>query len=428
MRLYLDSVGCRLNQAEIEELGRQFRMAGHALVGEPSKAEIMVLNTCAVTTKAAADSRWRVRHAHRSNPSLRIVLTGCWGTLEVNQAAALPGVWRVIPNPDKMRLAQDVLAASLDLPPSPAEAQHPLAGVRGRTRAHIGIQEGCDQHCTFCLTRVARGPLRSEPVEHVIERVQRVVEAGAREAVFTGVQLGAYGRDLPGSVDLATLLKEVLERTELPRLRLSSLEPWDVTGDLLALWRDTRICRHLHLPLQSGSAATLRRMARPIDPQHFQALVSRLRAAIPGLAITTDLMVGFPGESEAEFQESLEFVEEIGFTGAHVFTFSARPGTAAARLPGHVPGSVMKERSQRVRQVIARSSRAYCNTIIGSTLAVLWESAVPREDGEWEHIGHADNYLWVGASARQNLRNQVSAVRAEYLAGRGLRGCILSSG
>jgi threonylcarbamoyladenosine tRNA methylthiotransferase MtaB len=424
MRLYLDSVGCRLNQAEIADLGYRLRAQGHSLVASPSDAEIMVLNTCTVTAKAASDSRWRVWRAYRCNPHLRVLLTGCWVTLEGEQASALPGVWKVIPNARKSLLAEELLGLPVN-PSSPAAAEMWRFQERNmRTRAHIGIQEGCDRHCTYCLTRAARGPLRSEPVGVVIERVERASESGAKEVVLSGVQIGAYGRDLPGAITLESLLREILRRTTIPRIRLSSLEPWDLTGPLLSLWADPRLCPHLHLPLQSGCGATLRRMARPIEPSRFRELLSEVRTEFPDMAITTDLMVGFPGESEAEFEESLSYVEEMGFAGGHVFTFSPRPGTPAASMRDRVQESVMSERSRRMRGVIARSCEGYFRGMVGRTLPVLWESGFRDASGRWNLLGHADNHAWVSAPSPENLRNHLSEVLVERVGGRGLQGRI----
>ncbi|HES58098.1 MAG TPA: MiaB/RimO family radical SAM methylthiotransferase, partial [Firmicutes bacterium] len=357
MKIYLDTVGCRLNQAEIERYARQFRAAGHELVGSAEEADLAVVNTCTVTNAAASDSRKLIRRAAREGAD-EIVVTGCWSTLRPEKAAALQNVSRVVPNHKKDRLVPDLLGVTgetFDLEPV---ERRPIPGTRLRTRAFIKVQDGCENRCTFCITTVARGAGRSRTIEQVISDVRAVldgdeVEGAAQEVVLTGVHLGSWGQDLEGGQRLADLVRAVLNRTGVPRLRLSSLEPWDLDPAFFDLWQDERLCRHLHLPLQSGSAATLRRMARKTTPQAFAELVAAARERIPEVAITTDVIAGFPGESQAEFEESLAFVRAMNFAGGHVFTYSARPGTAAARMPDQVPHPQRKTRNARLRAVLA---------------------------------------------------------------------------
>ncbi len=248
----------------------------------------------------------------------------------------------------------------------------------------------------------------------------------ANEIVLTGVHLGSWGQDLEPRLGLRDLILAILEQTETPRLRLSSLEPWDLDDEFFQLWQDQRLCRHLHLPLQSGSAPTLRRMARKITPESFAALVGAARVAIPGVAITTDIITGFPGESEAEFSESLAFVEALDFAGGHVFTYSARNGTAAARMPGQVPVTIRKARNAKMRSILAATSLAYQSKFIGQVLPVLWESATKLGPQDWHMSGLTDNYLRVTAQAPRQLWNQVVPVRLTSLAKNGLQGKIES--
>jgi threonylcarbamoyladenosine tRNA methylthiotransferase MtaB len=410
MRIFLNSVGCRLNQSEIERISNQFRMLGHEIVGTADESDLIVINTCTVTTRAAADSRAMVRQAHRKNPQARIVLTGCWSTLEEKKALDLPGVVRVVSNDEKDHLASIILdqpGENFDIEPI---IRYPVPGVRMRTRAFIKAQDGCDNHCTFCITTTARGPSRSMPQEQIIAEIRSAVAGGVKEAVLTGVQLTAYGKDLSGNIHLKSLIKSILDHTDIPRLRLSSLEPWEVGADLFELWESERLCRQLHLPLQSGSDTTLRRMGRPITTQKFASLAAQARQKIPSIALTTDIIVGFPGETDREFQETLVFVKEMRFAQAHVFVYSPRPGTPAVLLPNRVPIPISRDRSKQVREIQKRSSMDFRKTFLGKQLTALWEVASPQKEGKWELRGMTDNYLRVRAIGDQNLWNKLSCV------------------
>jgi threonylcarbamoyladenosine tRNA methylthiotransferase MtaB len=410
MKIFLDSIGCRLNQSEIERMALQFRAAGHEVVDNPADADLVVVNTCAVTTEAASDSRQKIRQAHRAG-NAAIAVTGCWSTLEPQAAANLPGVGWVVANPEKEKLVADVLqipVEEMDLEPL---ARQPLPGIHQRTRAFIKVQDGCDNFCTFCITRLARGKGRSLKLAEVLEDVRRALAGGAKEIVLTGVHLGSWGQDFDQPRILRDLIEAILKEPALVRLRLSSLEPWDLTPDFFSLWQDERMCRHLHLPLQSGAAATLRRMARKVTPESYTALLAMARAAIPDLAVTTDLIAGFPGESEQDFGESLEFVKRMEFAAGHVFTFSPRPGTPAANYSGQVLTAVRKERNAALRRALAESAVRYRQRFVGQVLPVLWESANGLGPDGWKLEGLTGNYLRVTAVAPQRLWNQVSLVK-----------------
>lgn len=425
MKVFLDTVGCRLNQSEIEAYGQQFRAAGHTLVPTMEEADMMVLNTCAVTAAAASDSRQKIRQAHRAGVG-EIVVTGCMSTLRPRHTRRLPGVTKVVPNKEKDRLVGDLLQIEFDdfdLEPMRREA---IPGARQRTRAFIKVQDGCDNQCTFCVTTIARGEGRSRPAAEVIADIQGAQEGGAQEVVLTGVHLGSWGYDFERPARLGDLIEKVLAGSDIPRVRVSSLEPWDLEESFFDLWQDRRMCRHLHLPLQSGSGATLARMARKITPAEFAALVEAARERIPGVAITTDIIVGFPGETEDEFEESRAFVERMGFAGAHVFTYSARRGTAAARMPGQVHNFTRKERNAAMREVAARSAETFQAGFLGEEIAVLWESAEPAAESQWALAGLTDNYLKVKAQARQPVWNQITPTRLMAGPGGQLRGEILS--
>lgn len=424
MKIYLDSIGCRLNQSEIEKIAAQFRSAGHEIVASAGEADVVVVNTCTVTSQAASDSRQKIRQAARAGHA-EILVTGCWATLEPESALALPGVRRVFSNAEKDRLVASFLNLpdeAIDLEPL---AREPLPGLHLRTRAFIKVQDGCDNHCTFCITRIARGESRSVPLEQVIREVQAAQMGGVHEVVLSGVHLGSWGGDFAEPLHLVHLIDAILKYTDIARLRLSSLEPWDLPDEFFGLWENPRLCRHLHLPLQSGSATVLRRMARKTTPESFALLVAQARKAAPEMAITTDLIAGFPGETEAEFAEGLRFIEEIQFAGGHVFPYSERPGTPAVRLPGAVPFAVRKQRAARLREALAGSAQLFRQRQLGREVTVLWESTDSTGPQGWRLHGLTGHYLKVSAYSPVRRWNQFNRVRLTELSEDGLLGTIL---
>ncbi|MCC9076229.1 tRNA (N(6)-L-threonylcarbamoyladenosine(37)-C(2))-methylthiotransferase MtaB [Litorilinea aerophila] len=445
MRVYLDQIGCRLNFSEMETLAQRLRNAGHQTVTSPEEAQVVVFNTCAVTAAAASKSRQRIRQLHKLNPSARIAVTGCWSSLEPQAAARLPGVALVADNSrkDLLHTLLEPWSAELDDPADLARMQpdgtpfeEPLGGVAPeqlrRTRAFIKVQDGCNNRCTFCVVTIARGASRSRPVADIVREIQELCAAGVQEAVLTGVHLGSYGRDLAGKArtDLKELTAAILTDTDIPRLRLSSLEPWELAEGFFELWArwPGRLCPHLHLPLQAGTDKLLRRMARRCTTASFRQLVAEARAAIPDLILTTDLIVGFPGETEADFVQGMAFVEEMRFAHAHIFPFSPRAGTAAARFDGQVDGRVKKERSRRLHEVVERTGRAERLRFVGTVRPVLWEgerqSVTDTNAVLW--AGYTDNYLRVMALAPADLdlHNTITPVRLDELHGDILLGTI----
>jgi len=412
MKIYLDTIGCRLNQSEIESMARQFRVAGHEIVASPEEAELAVVNTCAVTNDAASVSRSKIRQIARAGVD-EIVATGCWATLQPAQAGNLPNVLRVVSNDRKDYLVSDTLnlqPETFDIEPI---TRQPLPGLHRRTRAFIKVQDGCDNHCTFCITTVARGESRSRPVADVILDIQSALQGGTKEIVLTGVHLGSWGYDFDSH--LKDLIKAILRETDTPRLRLSSLEPWDLDTDFFSLWDPSscsgRLMPHLHLPLQSGCESTLKRMARKTTPESFRELVSAARQVMPDVAITTDIIAGFPGETESEFAESLDFVKEINFAGGHVFTYSPRPGTGAAKMKGQVRPELRKSRNHTLREALNESERSYTGKFVGQTMSVLWESTSEMGEWGWQMEGLTENYLRVKAFAPSPRWNEVDEVR-----------------
>ncbi len=398
---YVEALGCRLNAAEMADLALRLIGAGCRRVDDPAQADLILLNTCAVTAQAARKSRHRLRTLHRRNPRAEIAALGCWVTEAPQLAAAQPGVRWALTNAEKPRAAQRLLGEDVE----EVAAWSPQR--TGQTRLFLGVQEGCDSHCTYCITRLLRGRGRSRPPAEVVALIRRAVEAGAQEVVLTGVSLGAYGHDLGMRSGLARLVEAILRETALPRLRLSSVEPWDVDEALLALWSEPRLCRQLHLPLQSGCDATLKRMGRRITTAAFARLVERARAISPEIAITTDLIAGFPGETEAEFAQTLAYVEAMAFARLHVFPYSEREGTAAARLPGALPVAVRRERAAQLRALGARMAAAYRRRFVGREVRVLWERR--NAAGLWR--GLSDNYLEIVAASEAALHNRITAAR-----------------
>ncbi len=441
MRVFLDQLGCRLNFSENSTLAGRLTAAGHHVVGRPQDAHVIVLNTCAVTAQAARKSRQTARQLNKRNPDARIALTGCYATLAPQESAELPGVELVADNQSKEMLHTLLEPWSADFsdPEDLVRIQPhgtPFAPASpdedgGRTRAFVKVQDGCQNRCTFCIVTALRGDSRSRTTADVVRELQALVDSGYREAVLTGVHLGAFGRDLPGPqrTDLKELTAAILTETDIPRLRLSSLEPWELAEGFFDLWRrwPGRLCPHLHLPLQAGADAQLRRMARRCTVASFRKLVADARAAIPDLIITTDIIVGFPGETDADFEESLRFVAEMRFAHAHIFPFSPRAGTAAAQFDGQVPKTVKRERSQRMHQVVARTGLLERTRFVGSTRPVLWEGSGQQLTDRPDTLlwsGLTDNYLRVTAQAPSDLdlSNCITPARLDELHGEALYG------
>ena len=397
-RVLLKAFGCRLNEAELEAWAQGFRARGFDLAGDEEPADLVVVNTCTVTAEAARKSRQWLRHAHRANPQARLVLSGCLASLEATALARESRIDLLIDNRDKDRLVE-IAAAALDLPLMPesatAGAANPLF-ARGRQRAFIKVQDGCRHACTFCVTTLARGPERDRPLPEIIKAINRLAAEGVREVLLTGVHLGGYGSTLGGG--LVTLVRAVLDETQVPRVRLGSLEPWDLPAGFWDLFADARLMPHLHLPMQSGSDAVLRRMARRCKGAEFACLAELGRAAVPGLNLSTDIIVGFPGEAEAEWRETLSFVAAMGFGQVHCFAYSPRAGTRAATLPGQVDVDTKRRRVLELKALAERLQRQVFASQVGRDTAVLRE-AQPRGGQPGDLFGYTPNYLPVRIDA-----------------------------
>jgi len=427
MKIHFVTLGCKLNHSESEMLARQFVLAGHEIVEDAACADLAVINTCTVTHVAAQKSRYEARRARRSAPEARLLVTGCHAEVAPHEFPTADWVvgnaqkdeiptWIATEMPQGSSLAAQASATEAD-----ARALFPAA--LGLTRAFVKIQDGCDMHCTFCLTRVARGRSRSRPADEIVAEIRRWVDEGGQEVVLTGVHLGAYGRD--GGPDLGRLVRRILQETDLPRLRLSSLEPWNFRTEWLALWDSPRLCRHLHMSLQSGSDEVLRRMGRPYTTELFSEKVALARRAVPDLAITTDVIAGFPGETEESFAETVQFMRQIRFARAHIFPYSARPGTPAADMPGQVPHRIKQARAAALRAVAEETGRSFCASLLGRTFPVLWEQ--PNGSvGEWS--GLTDNYMRVHVCSDVPLHNRILPTRLVRLTDFGVMGELVSDG
>jgi threonylcarbamoyladenosine tRNA methylthiotransferase MtaB len=403
-RVTLESLGCKLNQAEIEALADRLVSRGHVLTGSAREADVYVLNTCSVTHIADRKSRQALRSARRANPLVRVIATGCYARRVPEELGRLGVVDAIFGSAEDGELVSAIEGhGHVRTIRRPGDT----TGNRGRTRSLVKIQEGCRDFCSFCVVPYTRGPGRSRTPDVILAEVKDKAARGHQEVVLTGTKLGDYRWNGHGSAGLPELIRRILAETKVERLRLSSLQPADLSPELLALWHDSRLCPHLHLPLQSGSDAILRQMHRPYSLAEYERAVRQARDAIPDLSITTDILVGFPGEGEGEFEESYRFCERMGFAGIHVFPYSKRPGTAAAAMPGQIDDKVKKQRSSRMMALGKRSARQFRSQFLGRTMVVLWED----DSGEGLWNGHTANYLRVHAQSDERLAGRMLAVK-----------------
>jgi threonylcarbamoyladenosine tRNA methylthiotransferase MtaB len=407
MRVNLQALGCRLNEAELETWARQFQARGFGIAAHGEPADLVVVNTCAVTKEAVRKSRKLLRRTQRENPRAKLVVSGCFASLEADALAREQGIDLLVPNRDKDRLVQ-IAAEELALPSMPLTAMeadtNPLF-TRGRQRAFVKVQDGCRYRCAFCIVTIARGEERSRPVAEILEQVNRLAAEGVREVVLTGVHLGGYGSDIGLALD--DLIRAVLAGTDILRIRLGSLEPWELPQGFWDLFADPRLMPHLHLPLQSGSDAVLRRMARRCRTDEFARLVGKARERVADFNVTTDIIAGFPGETEDQWRETLAYVQAIGFGHVHIFAFSPRSGTKAATLPDQVPEQVKRARSHEMHVLASRMKRRILEGYLGRRLPVLVEGRLAgASDGAW--FGYTPNYLPVRIRTQgEDLANRI---------------------
>jgi threonylcarbamoyladenosine tRNA methylthiotransferase MtaB len=414
------TLGCKLNLADSETMARRLRDTGWRVADRLATADAVIVNTCSVTRAADHKSRQALRRARRLAPGATIALTGC--LLETAPGASVDalGADLVARQPEQPSLVEQLMELRPVMEPAALSGRANL-----KTRSFVAAQRGCNDVCAFCVIPRTRGRERSRPIGRVVEDVAARASEGVREVVITGTQLGAYGRTGERR-PLSELIGAILRETDVPRIRVSSLQPQDIDEDLVALWGDRRLCRHFHLALQSGSEAVLRRMRRRNTAPEYRRAVWLLRERIPEVAITTDVIAGFPGESEAEFEEGLSFCREMSFAAMHVFPFSRRTGTLADRMPGQLPEETRRERVARLIALGDETAEAYRRRLVGSEQEVLWEWARSHEGhGVWE--GLTDTYVRVFLESEADLANEITLVRIGGLVEGGVRAEVLAA-
>ena len=415
MKVALDTLGCKLNQAETELLARQFAEAGYRLVSAKDMADVYILNTCTVTHVADSKSRHLLRMAHRRNPATLVIATGCYAQRAPQELTQIEGVSLVAGNTEKQHLLELLQESGrLNYPTSVQEELAANQNPAFRTRAFIKVQDGCNSYCSYCIVPLVRGKEKSLPADQVVSEVRQRVAQGYKEVVLTGTEIGTYSYD---GINLKGLLENILSKTDISRLRLSSLQPQEISSELIELWRDSRLCPHFHLSLQSGSDGVLRRMKRRYSTGYYREAVSLIQALVPDAAITTDIIAGFPGETGDEFAESHNFCQQMSFARIHVFTYSPRQGTEAARMPDKVSPQVKKERSQKMLTLSEESAQNFRKQYLGKTMPVLWEK---KSNGVWS--GYTNNYIKVYTRSNEDLTNKLLPVKLVEIYGDGVRG------
>ena len=415
IKVALDSLGCKLNQAETELLARQLTEAGYRLVSSADEADVYILNTCTVTHIADSKSRHLLRLAHRRNPDALVVATGCYAQRAPADLAQIKGVDLVLGNDEKpylLRLLEE--SGRLTSPSCIQENPSSYNNTGFRTRAFIKVQDGCQNFCAYCIVPLVRGREISVPADQVIAEVRHRIANSYKEVVLTGTEIGSYSHD---GLNLRGLLEQILAETDVTRLRLSSLQPQEISPELIGLWQDSRLCHHFHLPLQSGCDAVLQRMKRRYSPADYQRAVYLIRDIVPEAAITTDAIVGFPGETDEEFKQSYDFCRQMEFARIHVFPYSPREGTEAARMPHRVSAQVKKQRSQRMLALAEESTKKFRQRFLGRTMPVLFEQ---QSSGIWS--GLTDNYIKVYTKSEKDLTNELLPVKLVEVRGDGVWG------
>ena len=412
------TLGCKLNQAETESLASQFTEAGYQLVAPNDKADIYIANTCTVTHIADRKSRHWLRLSKRRNPEATVIATGCYAQRAPQDLTQIADL--VIDNGKKERLLEIVENLSL-----PAQISSPTKGSVIRARSFIKIQDGCRTPCTYCIVPTVRPHEYSLPPHQIVGEISDKIAAGYKEVVLTGTKIGCYEHD---STDLKDLVGRILCSTDVQRLRLSSLQPQEISAQFLSLWQDTklgtdtgpRLCRHFHLALQSGSNTVLQRMKRRYSLSDYRSMMTSIREAAPGAAITTDIMVGFPGETDEEFEDSYHFCQQAGFANINVFPFSPRPGTEAAKMTNQVKYQVKKERAHKMLELAGYCWHSFCEQFLGQIMPVLWEKETNAGSGIYS--GLTDNYIRVFTQSEKTLSNKIVPVKLASFYNKGMWG------
>jgi len=391
MYINFQALGCRLNEAELETWANQFMQRGHQVTADAEEADVVVFNSCAVTAQADRKSRQQIARLQRRNPTASLVVTGCHASLNPEAVRSSLGVDLVVDNQHKEQLVEQALQLVGEDGDSVSGAlvESPNALlVRGRHRGFVKIQDGCRYRCTYCIVTIARGDERSRSETDILAEINRLHQQGIQEVALTGVHVGGYGSDIDSS--LYRLLRQILAYTDMPRIRLASVEPWDLESNFFELFENPRLLPHMHLPIQSGCDTVLRRMARRCKTAEFARLVEQARSAVPLFNVTTDLITGFPGETDDEWRQTMDFVASVGFGHMHIFPFSARAGTKAARLPEQLGGAIKKARSREMHALAAELKQRELARHVGSEVEVLWEQQINPDSSQW--IGYTPHY------------------------------------
>jgi len=434
----IKTLGCKLNQFESEQMREQLEALGYCIVPFEAPADLYVINSCTVTTSTARDCRRLCRRTKRLNPQSVLLVTGCYAEVAPDELEQIEATDTVIGNAARGQLSRFIPPA--DTPPTTdhlppyAETGPMIHTMSGHTRAFVKIQEGCNAHCAYCIIPLARGPSRSVPASDVIEQVNLLLTAGYPEVVLIGTHLGQYGADLDEDTDLSGLVRKLCELPDLPRLRLSSIEPCEITDELIELVAAGgqclrlnperlgrgKLCRHWHIPMQSGCDEILQRMNRPYDTPFYRALIEKIKSAQPDTAIGADVIVGFPGETDEQFEQTRAFIESLPLTYLHVFTYSARLQTAAARMPDQVPGQVRKQRNHILRAISERKRAVFAKKMVGKQLEVVIEKFVETSGNKLSAI--TDNYLRAEIAGLAELVGSIAKMRVTEVEGAVLRG------
>jgi len=415
------ALGCRLNEAELETWANQFMQRGHQVTTDAEEADVVVFNSCAVTAQADRKSRQQIGRLQRNNPNARLIVTGCHASLNPAAVKNYLGVDLVVDNQQKEQLVDQTLELVSDqaeyngrVEPVFGESLNALL-LRGRHRGFIKIQDGCRYRCTYCIVTIARGAERSRSEAEILAEINLLHQQGVREVALTGVHVGGYGSDIDSS--LYRLLNEILEHSEIPRIRLASVEPWDLPDHFFKLFKNPRLMPHMHLPIQSGCDSVLRRMARRCKTIEFARLVDKARSTTPLFNVTTDLITGFPGESEQEWRQTMEFAAKTGFGHIHIFPFSARAGTKAARLSGQIDGSTKKARSREMHALAAELKQRELRQHLGTRAEVLWEQQISSDLGQW--LGYTPYYHKITSTDSQICASSISEVSIDSVSSDG---------
>ncbi|MFZ5642240.1 MAG: tRNA (N(6)-L-threonylcarbamoyladenosine(37)-C(2))-methylthiotransferase MtaB [Bacillota bacterium] len=433
-KVAITTLGCKVNQYESSSIAEMFRARGYDVVDFGDRADVYVINTCTVTHMGDRKSRQLIRRAIKSNPDGTVVVAGCYSQVSPGEVLEIPGVDLVMGTAEKSRIVDRVeeiqkgqkVNAVLDSAMLTDFEELPYLAATERVRAFLKIQEGCNNYCSYCIVPYARGPLRSREPSRILEEALRLADSGYREIVLSGIHTGAYGKDKPGGIDLAGLLDRLSEIRGLARIRLSSVEPMDVTGDLISvLAKGSPFCPHLHIPLQSGDDEILSAMKRHYRSDDFRLLVNEIRERINDVSVTTDVIAGFPGETEENFLNTYKLIKELKFSGMHIFKYSPRKGTRAAEYPNQVPAGIKETRSKKLIELGSELSGEFASRYLGKSVEVLVEENVEDRPGMMQ--GHTANYLSVVFPGRGEMRGNFVEVRAEELSGATLEGRIIKN-